>query len=195
MRILTARNRRPAYASRVSSLDRWLPTLVATPLVGFVLYRRLSRAFARQPIVAWKMILRAVLLSLAALVFLAPVLLFPSAQRLEAVGLGAFVGTALALFDLQRTQIDVTPEGRFYTPHKWIQLVVTALFTGRLVARIPTQFREDAQLGAAMNNHEAVVHLQHASSPLTIALFFVFAMYNVVYYVSLLLRARSLPTT
>lgn len=195
MRVLTARKRQPAYASLVSSLDRWLPTLVSIPLVGVILYLRLSRSFGRQPMVAWKMILRVVLLSLAATIVGVVLLLFPTAQRFEAAALGAFVGTVLARFGLTRTHVEVTPEGRFFTPHKWTQLVVTALFIGRLVARLTTDFGRNVTSADMVRNHQVVVSAQPAYSPLTIALFFLFALYYVVYYVSLLRRARSLPAT
>jgi hypothetical protein len=39
-------------------LSSWLPSLVAVPLVGFMLYRRLRRTFGRQPVAPRRMALR-----------------------------------------------------------------------------------------------------------------------------------------
>ena len=168
----------------VTSFERWLPTLISIPIVGLVLYRRLSRAFRRQPIAAPRMLLRIGILSLVASLFLVAM---PTPKGLAAAAIGALVGAGLALFGLARTQLEATPEGRFYTPHKWTELIVMALFFGRLAARMLAT----AQL-ASTASRDVAADPALQRSPLTLALFFVLAAYYVVYYLSLLRRARSL---
>ena len=162
-----------------------MPTLVAMPLVGFILYRRFARAFARQSIAAGRMLPRVVLLSLVAALLLVAQ---PTPLGLAAAGIGALIGTTLALVSLARTHIEVTPEGRFFTPHKWTELVVMTLFLGRLVARMVTTF----QAAQSLRDGSAASNPALQRSPLTLALFCILAAYYVVYYVGLLRRARSL---
>jgi hypothetical protein len=167
-------------------MERWMPTLVAMPLVGFVLYRRFARAFRRQPVAAGRMLPRVVVLSLLSALFLAAL---PTKLGLAAAGIGALIGTTLALFSLGRTQIEVTPEGRFFTPHKWTELVIMTLFLGRLVARMLTTF----EVAQSIRDGRAASNPALQRSPLTLALFCILAAYYVVYYVGLLRRARALP--
>jgi hypothetical protein len=168
----------------MSSIDRWLPTLISVPLVGFVLYRRLSKAFRRQPIAPRRMILRVSVLSLIGALFL---LAIPTAHGFAAAGAGALLGAGLALFGLTRTRLEATAEGRFYTPHKWTELVVMTLFLGRLVGRMLVVLPAASALPSGGPPDPAL-----QKSPLTLALFFLLAAYYAVYYVSLLRRARTL---
>ncbi len=128
------------------------------------------------------MLVRVGLLSLVAALFL---LAMPTAQGLAAAGIGALVGTGLARFGLARTEIEATPQGRFFTPYRWTELVVMALFLGRLTARMLTTFQAASSHAGDLASNPALQR-----SPLTLALFVVLAAYYVVYYVGLLRRAR-----
>lgn len=74
---------------------------------------------------------------------------------------GLVLGAGLGVFSLTRTKFDVTREGFFYTPDKWIGIAVTALFVGRLIARFVTVYQAVSHLepGAAppLDAHRSVV--------------------------------------
>jgi hypothetical protein len=158
-------------------------TLVFVPLVGYGLYRRLRRSFGRQPIGPRRMIARIVLLCAVCVVFLA---LSPSEPAFLAAGAGLGVGAVLALVGLRHTTFEATPEGRFYVPNKWLGLVVTALFLGRLAARMVTVSQQTAADPAAHG------FAPPPPTPLTFGLLYLMATYYVAYYAGVLIKARSL---
>ena len=109
------------------------PILIAA-LVVWAIYRRLRRSFGRQAVVPWRLWLRIGILTVVGGMFVASSFV-QSTQMLEAVLAGLACGAALGYLGLRHTIFEVTPEGRFYTPHTYIGLVVTALFLGRLLYR------------------------------------------------------------
>jgi hypothetical protein len=78
--------------------------------------------------------------------------------------------------------MESTPEGTFYTPNKWIGLIVTTLVIGRLAGRMVTLYESgsEATPGAGLQR-----------SPLTIGIFFLMATYYVAYYAGVLQKARA----
>jgi hypothetical protein len=168
----------PCLAQPFSNL---VPTLVLVPLVGFMLYRRLRRTFGRQPVTPWRMILRIVLLSAICVVLLASSSL---SSALVAASGGLALGVVLALVGLRHTSFEVTAAGRFYTPNKWLGLVVTALLLGRLAARLLAISEGASQVAPGTSPLAGVQR-----SPLTIGLFFLLAGYYVPYYVGVLRKA------
>jgi hypothetical protein len=166
-----------------SSVSNALPTLVLAPLVGFLLYRRLKRTFGRQPLAPRRMIFRIALLSIICVVLLVSSSL-PSA--LLAASSGLAVGVVLALVGLRHTTFEVTTEGRFYTPNKWLGLIVTALLFGRLAARLLTISERAAAVQAGGHGFDA-----SQPTPLTLGLLYLMAAYYVAYYVGVLRKARS----
>jgi hypothetical protein len=167
-----------------SSAPSWLPTLLAVPLVGFILYRRLRRSFGRQAVAPVRMVLRIALLSGIGcfLVVTSP----PAAASYGAAGAGLVIGIALALVGLAHTKFEITPEAKFYVPNRWLGLVVTALFLGRLVARLLTMSERAAQMTTGA---DPFAGLQR--SPLTLALYLLLAGYYVTYYSGLLWKTRA----
>jgi hypothetical protein len=166
------------------------PKLVTPILVGALLVwaiaRRLRRTFGRQPVQAARIWLRIGVLTLAG-GLIAATSVTRGAGMLEALIGGLACGAALAYVGLRHTRFEVTPEGRFYTPHTYIGLAVTLLFLGRLLYRFlylangtNGMFRPDPGAAAA-----------YQRSPLTVGIFAVLVGYYVLFYAGVLLRTRA----
>lgn len=150
------------------------PVLMAA-LVTWAVVRRLRRSFGRQPVQPARIWLRIGILTLAGgLIGATSVTRGP--EMLEALIAGLACGALLAYVGLRHTRFEVTPEGRFYTPHTYIGLAVTLLFLGRVVYRF---------LGADPN---AAVAYQR--TPLTVGIFAVLIGYYLLFYAGVLLRTR-----
>jgi hypothetical protein len=130
------------------------------------------------------MIFRAVLLSVICIVLLASSSL-PSG--LLAASSGLVIGVALSLVGLRHTSFEVTNEGRFYTPNKWLGLLVTALLLGRLAARLLTLSERAAEVASGTSPFSGLQR-----SPLTLGLFFLLAGYYISYYAGVLRTAARL---
>jgi hypothetical protein len=165
-------------------LSSWLPTLVAVPLVGFMLYRRLRRTFGRQPFTPKRMVFRMILLSAVCVLLLVGTP--ATTASLGAAAAGLVLGVALAMVGLMHTHVEATAEGKFYTPNKWIGLVVTALFVGRLAGRLFTISERATQLASGASPFAGVQR-----SPVTLGLFFLLAGYYVTYYAGVLRKAPA----
>ena len=161
----------------------WLPTVIFVPLVGFALYRRVRRTFGRQPITPKRMVARIILLSVISLVFLA---WMPTANAFAAAAVGTALGGILAVYALKHTRYDVTAAGKGYTSSPWFGLVVTALFLGRLAARMFSIYEARALDPATAPSPG------FQRSPLTLGIFFLMATYYVGYYAGVLRKARGL---
>ncbi len=160
-----------------------VPTLLLVPLVGFALYRRLRKSFGKQRYVPQLMIARMALFGLLCAGFV--VYSHAPAALLAGVG-GLAVGVGLARVGINHTTFETTAEGVFYTPNKWLGLVVTALFVARLVGRIATV--SDQVMTAA----EGGVPLRSPQTAVTLGLFCLMAAYYVAYYAWIMARARGL---
>jgi hypothetical protein len=162
----------------------WLSYLIVAPLVAFGLYRRFKRSFGRQTLKRQRMILRMVVLSGVCALFL---WWLPTRAGLAGATGGLLLGGGLAFVDLSHTLLEVTDEGTFYTPSKWIGLVVTSLFVGRLTVRLFTVYAHSAEIGQGTPTTNGLQR-----SPLTLGLYFLLAAYYVAYYAGLLKRERAL---
>ncbi len=175
---LPARSR--CYQARVAT---WLSTAIVAPLIAFGLYRRFKRSFGRQPLVRRRMVLRMVVLSTLSALFL---WWLPTATGFAAAGAGLVLGVGLALVDLAHTPIERTAEGSFFTPNRWIGLLVTSLFVGRLAVRLFAVYQHSAEVGQGTPSPPSLPR-----SPLTLALYFLLAAYYVAYYAGLLKKERG----
>jgi hypothetical protein len=153
------------------------PILVAA-LVVFGIVRRLRRTFGRQPVQPVRIWLRIGILTLAG-GLIAATSVMRGVEMAEALITGLACGAALAWVGLRHTRFEVTPEGRFYTPHTYIGLAVTLLLVGRLAYRF-------LMLGSDPNAAAA-----YQRSPLTVGIFAVLVAYYVVFYAGVLLRTRA----
>jgi hypothetical protein len=164
------------------------PKLVTPILIGALVVwgvlRRARRSFGRQPVQVARMLFRIVILTLVGgLIVATGVTRNP--QGLEALLGGAACGAALAYLGLRHTRFEVTPEGRFYTPHTYIGLAVMALFLGRLLYRMLYLYGTGASAGADPN-----LAATYQRNPLTLGIFAVLIAYYVLFYVGVLLRTR-----
>ncbi|HWW32120.1 MAG TPA: hypothetical protein VNY70_02010, partial [Steroidobacteraceae bacterium] len=82
---------------------------------------------------------------------------------------------------------EVTPEGRFYTPHTYIGLAVTVLFLGRLAYRF--LYLSSGANGMFAPDPNAAIAYQR--SPLTVGIFAVLVGYYLSYYAGVLHRTRT----
>jgi hypothetical protein len=166
------------------------PNLVTPILIGalvvFGIVRRLRRTFGRQPVQLGRIWVRIGLLALAGGLIVATSVT-RGAETLEALIAGLACGALLAYFGLRHTRFEVTPEGRFYTPHTYIGLAVTLLFLGRLAYRF-LYFGTGAN-GMFGGDPNAAVAYQR--SPLTLGIFAVLIGYYVLFYAGVLLRTRT----
>ena len=162
------------------------PTLLAVPIVALLLYRRYRRAFGKQVFAPGRMVLRMLLL-----VVLAGMMLFTARNgpSFAAAAVGGLAGGVLGVVALRKTHLEVTPDGRFYTPNVWIGIVVTALFLGRLVARMITFYMDGPP---AMPVPQASPFDGLNRSPLTLGIFVLTAAYHVVYFAGVIRSVRRL---
>jgi hypothetical protein len=168
-----------------------LTPILLSALVCWAVYRRVRRSFGRQPVHERRMQVRlAVLTLIGVLVLLASA---RDGQLLAALMGGVACGLALGYLGLRHTRIEATPQGRFYTPHTYIGLFVTALFLSRLIFRLLTVHLSANAAGQADMNPFA----GYQRSPLTIAMFGVLLGYYVFYILGVLKKSRelSLPAT
>jgi len=156
------------------------PFLTAA-LVVFVIYRRFRRNFGRQPLLPVRMQVR------IALMLIVGGLLLPSALHsaglLSALLAGIAAGVALALWGAARTRFLTVDQQRYYVPHTYAGVAVSALFLGRLIYRLWQVYGTGVAAGA--NAPAAMMR-----SPLTFGLFFVLVGYYVCYYSAVLRKSK-----
>jgi hypothetical protein len=159
------------------------PILIAA-LVAWGIVRRLRRSFGRQPVQPARIWLRIGILTLVG-GLVAATSVTRGAQMLEALIAGLACGALLAYVGLRHTRFEVTPEGRFYTPHTYIGLAVTLLFLGRLVYRF--LHLPNGAIGYGPDPNAAVAYQR---TPLTVGIFAALVGYYVLFYAGVLLRTR-----
>ena len=160
------------------------PYLIAA-LIVWSLFRRMRRSFGRQRVRDGLMWGRIGIFSVVAV--LIGIQVAADRDVLGALMAGLACGAALGYLGLRYTKFEVTPEGRFYTPHAYIGIAVTALFVGRLLydyLGMANGMMPDPATGqdlAAIYRH----------NPLTLVLLGTLIGYYVLYYVGILQRTRS----
>lgn len=166
------------------------PKLLTPILVGALLVwavaRRLRRNFGRQPLQPARLWLRIGILTLVGALLLATSAT-RDARMLGALAGGLACGLGLGYLGLRHTRFEVTPQGRFYTPHTYIGLAVTLLFVGRLVYRF--LYLANGANGALTGDAPAAAAYQR--SPLTVGMFAVLIGYYVLFYAGVLFRTRD----
>src|SRR5215472_9095271 len=166
------------------------PKLITPILVGaFVVWavvRRLRRTFGRQRVQPARLWLRIGILTVVG-GLVAATSGTRGAEMLEALIGGLACGAALGYLGLRHTRFEVTPQGRFYTPHTYIGLAVTLLFLGRLAYRF--LYLSNAANGLFAPDPSAAAAYQR--SPLTVAIFAVLIGYYLLFYAGILLRTRA----
>lgn len=159
------------------------PYLIAAVIVWGV-YRRMRRSFGRQRVRDGRMWTRIGILSAVAI--LIAILIGRDVEVLGALVAGVACGAVLGYFGLRYTKFEVTAQGRFYTPHAYIGLAVTALFIGKVLYRFLGGYN-GMMTGAAAGRNIAELY-RH--SPFTLAVLGALVGYYVFYYLGVMQRTR-----
>lgn len=159
------------------------PYLIAGIIV-WSLYRRMRRSFGRQRVRDGLMLIRIVIFTVIAV--LIAVEIAGDVDVLGTLLAGIASGAVLGAFALRHTKFEITAEGRFYTPHTYIGLGVTALFVGRLLYRFLRMSNGALPAAAAGQNLAAL----YEHSPFTVAVIGALVGYYVLYYAGIMLRTR-----
>ena len=155
-------------------------------LIAFAIYRRVRRNIGRQPLNPGRLTARIGLFGV-----IGALVLFTSLRDVSlfgAMAAGLAGGIALAWFGLRHTQFEVTPQGRFYTPHTYIGAFVSALFLARIAYRFIVLYATPHAVAASNSDPFAA----YQKSPLTLAVFGVLVGYYVAFYAGVLARNRTL---
>ncbi len=160
------------------------PILLAGVVVWGIV-RRLRRTFGRQRVEPGRIWLRIGALTLAG-GLIAAASVTRGAEMLEGLIAGLACGAGLGYLGLRHTRFEVTPEGRFYTPHTYIGLAVTVLLLGRLVYR----FLYLSTFANGMSGPDPNAAVAYQRSPLTVGIFAVLVGYYVLFYAGVLLKSR-----
>jgi hypothetical protein len=162
--------------------------LIMLPLLAWIVWRRVSRSFGRQPIRRKQMIARVVVfVIIGALLALAGLHDIRLAEGLLG---GVLIGGAIGLLGLRLTRFEVDPvRGDCYVPNPWIGALLTVLLLGRLVYRfmVMQQSSTAATPGAAFQ--------AQPYSPLTMLLIGLLVGYYIVYFIGLLIHHRRFQQT
>ena len=161
-----------------------MPALLS-PLMGFMVWRRVRRQFGRQPVRRGPMIARvAILMAVAGLISLAAV---HEVRLLEGLAGGLLGGVALGLIGLHLTRFERGADGRdLYLPNPWIGATITAILVGRLAWR----FLVLVPASGAAASMVAPNTPQFGNSPLTLLVVGLMVGYYVSYYAGLLVHHR-----
>jgi len=162
------------------------PYLIAALLVWGI-YRRMRRSFGRQRVRDGFMWLRIGILTLAAVFIGAQIT--RDVDLLGILAAGIACGAVLGYFGLRHTKFETTSEGRFYTPHTYIGLAVTALFLARVLYRFLGLY--NGLVPAADTGQNLAAIYRH--NPFTLAVIGAVVGYYVMYYAGVLQRTRASP--
>ena len=164
--------------------------LLVLPLLAWIVWRRVSRQFGRQPIRRKRMIFRIAVFSL-----LGCMLALSGLHRIALVeGLlgGVLIGAALGLLGLRLTRFEVDPvKGDCYVPNPWIGALLTVLLLGRLAWRFLVAWPQMQHAAAvAQTGGYPMQPMGYASSPLTMLVVGLLIGYYIAYFSGLLIHHR-----
>lgn len=171
--------------------------LIMLPLLAWIVWRRVSRSFGRQPIRRKRMVFRVVMFSI-----IGGLLALSGFRQIElAEGLfgGILLGGALGLLGLQLTRFEADPvKGDCYVPNPWIGALLTVLLLGRLAWRLLVlwpRMQQASTLAATQATAAPVQPMGYASSPLTLLVIGLLVGYYIVYFSGLLIHHRRFQQT
>lgn len=169
--------------------------LIMLPLLAWIIWRRVSRSFGRQPVQRKRMIFRVVVFSI-----IGAALALSGFHKLElAEGLfgGVLIGGAIGLVGLRLTQFEIDPvKGDCYVPNVWIGALLTVLLFGRLAWRLMVvwpQFQHGSMAAQAVGGADQSIG--YASSPLTMLVIGLLVGYYIIYYSGVLIHHRRFQQT
>lgn len=157
--------------------------LIMLPLLVWMVWRRVSRQFGRQPIQRKRMIARIVIFAVVGcLLSLAG---FHSVRLLEGLVGGVLIGALIGTVGLRLTRFEVDPvKGDCYVPNVWIGALLTVLLLGRLLWRLMQM--QQVSAAAQAGGYPA----SYTYSPLTMLVVGLLVGYYIVYFSGLLIHHR-----
>jgi hypothetical protein len=162
-----------------------ITSLLISMVVAWAVYRRLRRTIGRQLVQTGRLRYRiGVFTVLGALILYASLSEF---TLLAALIGGIGCGALLAPVGLRHTKFETTAEGRFYTPHTYIGLIVSALFLARIAFRLASQYLAPHAEAVLDPNPFAA----YKKNPLTLSIFGVLIGYYIVFNFGVLRRSRA----
>jgi hypothetical protein len=165
--------------------------LIMLPLLAWMIWRRVSRQFGRQPIQRKRMIFRIVVFAIIGAVLALSGL--HKAALAEGLLGGVLMGACLGLFGLRLTRFETDPvKGDCYVPNPWIGALLTALLLGRLAWRLVTVWPQMQYAAgvAPMAGYAAGQPMGYTSSPLTMLVIGLLVGYYIAYFSGLLIHHR-----
>jgi len=161
-----------------------LLTIVALlPLVAWRLYARMRRMISRQRLTRLRpwvtLVMFPLLLALLALAARAHL------ERLWFLGIGVALGAALAVWGLNKTRFERTPQGLFYTPNAQLGIGLSLLLIGRVVWRLVAVFVFGVAPAPAEPNEFAI-------TPMTLGVVGLLAGYYILYAAGLVRQRAAL---
>lgn len=167
--------------------------LIMLPLVAWMVWRRVSRNFGRQPIQRRRMTLRIGLFAAIGVL-----LALSGLHQLElAEGLlgGVILGGALGILGVRLTRFEIDPvRGDCYVPNPWIGAFLTALLLARLAWRFIVLLPQMQQAHAASQVSKGAGMQAWSSgytaSPLTMLMIGLLVGYYMLYFTGLLIHHR-----
>ena len=172
--------------------SQFITPVLITVLVLWALYRRARRFIGRQRLEPGR--LRTWVGLFAALGGLMLLMSARDTRMLAAMLAGAACGALLGWLGLKYTRFETTPEGRFYTPHAYIGLVVLALFVGRVLYRMMIMahgFTPVAPGTAGSNPFASANPYANLRTPMTLGIFGTLVGYYISYYLGVLSKSRQ----
>ncbi len=160
------------------------PLLLSVAVAALVL-RRVRRSFGPQALRIGRLQFRIGLLSV-----IGALVLIVSLRHIALLGAllgGVAVGAALGHLALRHTRFEVTAQGRYYTTHTYIGLLITALFVGRIVYRMLSIYPAMQSVGQVNETFFEGYH----KSPLTLAILGVLIGYYVLFNIGVLRKSRE----
>ena len=163
--------------------------LIMLPLLAWIVWRRVSRQFGRQPIRRKRMIARIVIFAvIGGLLALSG---FHHLALAEGLLGGVLIGAAIGLFGLRLTRFEVDPaKGDCYVPNPWIGALLTVLLLGRLAWRLMVVRPQLQHAQAAADAGTSMQPMGYASSPLTMLVIGLLVGYYIAYYSGVLVHHR-----
>jgi hypothetical protein len=166
-----------------------LTPIIIGILVIFAIFRRVRRSFGRQRVRTALMMIRTVLfLVVGVMLGVAVSSLHP--DLLPALVGGMVAGLFLGYFGLRHTVFEATDQGRFYTPHTYIGLFVTALFLARIGFRYLAMLIQPQLADPATTANPLIAYQRN---PMTLAVFGILVGYYVFYNLGVLKKSREIP--
>ena len=159
--------------------------ILVAALIGVRIYLRVRRTFGRQRVQPRRLTVRIALFAVFGV--LAILLASAEVRTLAALLAGGACGAVLARLGMRHTRFESTPEGRFYTAHTYVGLIVTVSFLLWMVYDFLDVYHQLA-VATAVNPHGAPLPPE---SPLTFAISGTFIAYYFAYSLGVLRRSRQ----